>query len=888
MEQLAEGADGVSSGVLGSNAAVRLTAEKTTQPSEVSAPLRAQGKFLLRGDEKLYVRGVTYGTFRPAPDGGSFPSPKVVRRDFAVMAANGVNAVRTYTVPPRWLLDTAHGHGILVMVGIPWEQHIAFLGERGRAGAIEERVRRAVRACAGHPAVLCYTIGNEIPAPIVRWHGRRRVERFLERLYLAAKDEEPAALVTYANFPSTEYLQLPFLDLVCFNVFVEAEPQLEAYLARLQNIAGDRPLVVSELGLDSRRNGERRQMESLEAQLRLAFAGGCAGTFVFSWTDEWHRDGRDVDDWDFGLIDRQSRPKPALAAVRRSFAAVPFPRDTSWPRVSVIVCTHNGARTLRDCLDGVRSLDYPDFEMIVVDDGSADASAAIAEEYDAIVLRTENRGLSAARNLGLRAATGAIVAYVDDDARPDPHWLQYLAATFLLNSHAGVGGPNIAPPTSGYVSSCVAHSPGGPTHVLLSDREAEHLPGCNLAFRRERLEEIGGFDPRFRVAGDDVDVCWRLREHGYTLGFHPGAMVWHKRRSSVRAFFKQQRGYGRAEALLEQKWPERYNRGGHPTWGGRVYGGGVSAFRRWRIYTGTEGSSLFQQAHERHVTLLSSLPRMPEWYLVIIAFAALTALGAAWKPFLAFAAPLVLAVAALLAQAFLGAWRASVAERRPGRRRRLAWLILNAYLRLMQPFARLAGRLEHGLTPWRRRRGLTVGLPVPRERAVWDDGTLGKNPPALLAERLRNKGIAVRRGDGYERWDLRASAGTLGAARVRIAVEDHGAAGRLFRFRVWPRCWGGASIVGAIGAIAAGEAAEGGSTAAAITGVIAAAVALEALRQIGASTASVLVALSTELPVVAEPEAEAVLELIHPAPRATQVPMPVVVEAGERAGVGGP
>ena len=112
-----------------------------------------------------------------------------------------------------------------------------------------------MRACSGHPALLCYTIGNEIPSPIVRWYGQRRVENFLKRLYRAAKAEDPDGLVTYVNYPSTEFLQLPFLDLVCFNVYLESQERLEAYLARLQNIAGERPLMMGEIGLDSRRNG---------------------------------------------------------------------------------------------------------------------------------------------------------------------------------------------------------------------------------------------------------------------------------------------------------------------------------------------------------------------------------------------------------------------------------------------------------------------------------------------------------------------------------------------------------------------------------------------------------------------------------------------------------
>ena len=165
--------------------------------SETGASLGAQdrpaarGKFVHVAGRKLYVRGVTYGTFRPDGDGNKYACAELVERDFAEMAAAGVNAVRTYTVPPRWLLDAAQRHGLHVMVGLPWEQHVTFLDDRKRARSIELRVREGVRSCAGHPAVLCYAIGNEIPTSIVRWHGRRRIERFLERLWRAAKEEDP-------------------------------------------------------------------------------------------------------------------------------------------------------------------------------------------------------------------------------------------------------------------------------------------------------------------------------------------------------------------------------------------------------------------------------------------------------------------------------------------------------------------------------------------------------------------------------------------------------------------------------------------------------------------------------------------------------------------------
>src|SRR5437588_2907933 len=272
----------------------------------------ARGKFLWAGDEKLYVRGVTYGTFRLNAFGKPFPSPKVVNQDFAAMSANGINAVRTYTPPPHWLLDMAYRHGLRVLVGLQAERNYAFLDDRRVVREVREAVRKGASECAGHPAVLAYLLANEIPATIVRWHGAAAIEGFLKRLYEDVKEVDPAAPVSYANYPSTEYLDLPFLDLMCFNVFLESQENYEAYLARLQNLAGNRPLLITEIGLDSRRNGEAAQAACLNWQIRTAFAAGCAGAFAYSWTDEWHRGGEDVTDWDFGLTTRKREPKPAL------------------------------------------------------------------------------------------------------------------------------------------------------------------------------------------------------------------------------------------------------------------------------------------------------------------------------------------------------------------------------------------------------------------------------------------------------------------------------------------------------------------------------------------------------------------------------------------------
>ena len=85
-------------------------------------------------------------------------------------------------------------------------------------------------------------------------------------------------------------------------------------MARLHNIAGEKPLVMAEIGLDSQRNGLEAQAAALEWQVRTAFESACSGAFVFAWTDEWWRGGHEIEDWDFGLTTRDRAPKPALSS----------------------------------------------------------------------------------------------------------------------------------------------------------------------------------------------------------------------------------------------------------------------------------------------------------------------------------------------------------------------------------------------------------------------------------------------------------------------------------------------------------------------------------------------------------------------------------------------
>lgn len=758
--------------------------------------VQTRGKFLFAGDQKLYVRGVTYGPFNPEPHGSEYHEPSVVERDFERIRERGFNTVRIYTVPPRWLLDLALKHDLYLMIGLPWSQHVAFLEENAQKRHIESKVRDGVAACAGHPSVLCYAIGNEIPPSIVRWHGRGRVSRFLRRLYRIVKEEdEEEALVTYVNYPTTEYLHLPFLDFASFNVYLEERRQLEEYLAHLHHRVGDRPLLLAEVGLDSAEHGLEEQARVLNWQVDTIFTAGSAGAVVFSWTDEWYRGGREIEDWAFGLTTRDRTEKPALDAISEVLTALPAEVDESWPSISVVICTYNGAPAIEETLEHVGRLRYPQFEVLVVDDGSADATPEIVEEYPVRHVRTENRGLSSARNRGWKEARGEIVAYLDDDAFPDSDWLTYLAAAFRESDHAGIGGPNLPPEDLGPIATAIGRAPGNPKAVLTSEQEAEHIPGCNMAFYREVLERLGGFDERFRIAGDDVDFCWRVLEAGETLGYHSGAMVWHYPRSTISGFWNQQRNYGRAEAMLEEKWPSRYNALGHSRWNGRVYSDSRSEGTRLgpaRIYYGQWGQALFQPLYESADGVLGSIPRLPEWYLLVGALGVLTAGGWILDGLTNLAPVFVLVVSVPVAYATAYGWAKVIRNEATWGPVQLVEFFLVIGLYALQAGARLVGRLGEGLSPWRpfadRRDGPGFVLPRTRTEAFWSENWTSAEERLEALERVLAEGkTGVRRGGSFDRWDLEVREGPFGTSRIQMAIEEHGEGTQLIRLRSQPR-----------------------------------------------------------------------------------------------------
>ena len=218
----------------------------------------------------------------------------------------------------------------------------------------------------------------------------------------------------------------------------------------------------------------------------------------------------------------------------------------SFASISVIVITFNEEKNIRDCLDSLMALDYPEdkYEVLVVD-ASEDETPQIVREYRKIRLIKSAKGFSQQRNVALQAASFDILAFTDADCIIPPEWLKVINRAFKDEKVAAIGGNAFPPPRTsrfGRWTTCVGHPAGGSmgfdANVKRTEQGVAFVPGCNSVFRKKALLEVGGFDPRFQDGGEDVDVSRRLRARGFFLDYIPRLTVYHKTRDSLRRYLK--------------------------------------------------------------------------------------------------------------------------------------------------------------------------------------------------------------------------------------------------------------------------------------------------------------------------------------------------------------
>jgi glycosyltransferase involved in cell wall biosynthesis len=252
--------------------------------------------------------------------------------------------------------------------------------------------------------------------------------------------------------------------------------------------------------------------------------------------------------------------------------------------LSVVLCSLNGAAGVGRCLRALGEQTIrSSMEVIVVDDGSTDATSEVAGWHGALVIRhPDNRGVSAARNSGVEAASAPVVAFLDDDCEPEPQWAEQLLAGYG-DDVVAAGGPLLPAGEPGLLLDYLTrHNPLEPQELELAKssrlgyrlraylrrqwapprhsarRDVLSFASANMSVRRQEFLEVGGFDERIRFGSEDEDLCWRLRRAfpAQRLVYLPGARVRHHFTPSLRDTLRRRRAYGRGSALMYRKWPD--------------------------------------------------------------------------------------------------------------------------------------------------------------------------------------------------------------------------------------------------------------------------------------------------------------------------------------------
>ena len=221
--------------------------------------------------------------------------------------------------------------------------------------------------------------------------------------------------------------------------------------------------------------------------------------------------------------------------------------------VSVVVRTLNSERTIDDCLKSLFSQTYRDYEVLVIDDHSVDRTLQIAHKYRTRVF--QNLPGKNPCNRGIEQATGEVIAFIDSDCVAPSTWLGRMVECFEDENVAVVGGEELAPPTSKYWPRCFEPLRRMEKRFLYHWGSVERIITCNVAYRRDALIEVGGFNDLL-FGGEEVELGWRLSKRKCKVIFDPELVVLHNRRSSLARYFRQQFGLGLGNGRVVRMHPD--------------------------------------------------------------------------------------------------------------------------------------------------------------------------------------------------------------------------------------------------------------------------------------------------------------------------------------------
>jgi hypothetical protein len=324
------------------------------------AHVEIRDKDIYVAGRKFLVKGVSYGPWRPktGPNKGyPYPSPKEIDEDLQLIRKLSANTILVYD-SPDYVLDLAQQHGfkVLYTFSVNWWS----IGS-AEFSADQQKILQRVEQLRRHPALLAWVLGNEIPGYALDQRGEETIRKGLEDLYHTVKARDNLHPITYSNWPPAKNLNLSFLDFISFNLYPLWPPEVVAkgygnYIKEvLQPIAGNKPLLMTEYGVNSIEAGQEGQARLIKQCWQDLLQAGASGGMAFEFADQWWKNydnPRRAGDWwnrasapddemtndldpeeNYGLMTAYREPKPAYSVVAQIYADAPTETSRTVPLV---------------------------------------------------------------------------------------------------------------------------------------------------------------------------------------------------------------------------------------------------------------------------------------------------------------------------------------------------------------------------------------------------------------------------------------------------------------------------------------------------------------------------------------------------------------------------
>jgi glycosyltransferase involved in cell wall biosynthesis len=516
-----------------------------------SPTVRVRGKFISRDGAKLLLKAMRLAGVEGKLD---LSEKLALRRRLDELASANLNTLILTAEQAESVLGVAGQAGLHALVEIGIERRDLVSREAARVAIA--RVAQTVSVLRGYPGLIGFVIDGpfdevtvEPPALEALRVGLAALARTIHESH---HGNELIALARHLKSPATaagddgddqvsEILSRAIREDFTYIKAARSEPtDLGDAIFAMHRLAAGRPLVI-EFGEEL-----SGQVETVAHAFGLGAAGVVARAMRPAASPGWQKVGT------------------LSAGELLPFADLPG-SPQAVPMVSVVVIARDDERTITACLESIAQLNYPDYEVIVVDDGSRDRTAALAGSVDGAgrirIIRERHAGMGAALNAGMRAARGHFVAFTRADCVVDEDWVGLSLRVITAGRVDACTGTIYWPAAGDGIAARAIASMTRRDSIDANDRRATLLNDRNMVVRKASLMAAGGFDGRFIDGGAEADLAARMVEAKMALGWSPASVVWCESRIGVGAYYRRRIGDGRAAAMLALKHPGRVSTG---------------------------------------------------------------------------------------------------------------------------------------------------------------------------------------------------------------------------------------------------------------------------------------------------------------------------------------